>query len=159
MKKITKEQLKGLVKEEVEKATSEIDPKVQALMEFLGEDDPDSIAERGSDIFTYGREEYLVCDDLEADAKVGEDILDSVWAFNPSFLEAHTGVDAEAIEAIQEKMSEDANEPLKRMIKDLDHFVKDAVLSDGRGHFLSPYDGEENEEKIGGEYFFIYRQN
>ena len=37
----------------------------------------------------------------------------------------------------------------------MDEFIEDAISSDGRGHFLSPYDGEENEE---GDYF-IYRIN
>ena len=48
---------------------------------------------------------------------------------------------------------------LKRLIKDWDHFVQDAVSSDGRGHFLSGYDGAENEEKVDGVWYFIYRTN
>jgi hypothetical protein len=30
---------------------------------------------------------------------------------------------------------------------------------DGRGHSLSPYDGNEHEVKIDGEWFYIYRVN
>jgi len=54
----------------------------------------------------------------------------------------------------QEKC-ESANEALKAMITDLDEFVEEAIGVDGRGHFLSTYDGAEEEE---GEYF-IYRVN
>ena len=36
-----------------------------------------------------------------------------------------------------------------------DSFVQHAIAADGRGHFLSSYDGEENEA---GE-FFVYRTN
>lgn len=34
---------------------------------------------------------------------------------------------------------------------------RDALISDGYGHTLSPYDGEEHEEKIDGAWYFIYR--
>ena len=40
-----------------------------------------------------------------------------------------------------------SNELLKAMITDIDEFVEDAVSAFGRGHFLSSYDGEENEEE------------
>lgn len=34
-----------------------------------------------------------------------------------------------------------------------------AIRADGRGHFMSSYDGEENEEIVEGETFYIYRIN
>jgi hypothetical protein len=37
----------------------------------------------------------------------------------------------------------------------LEGFVEEAVSADGRGHFLSSYDGEENEQ----DGFYIYRIN
>ena len=103
-------------------------------------------------------EDYLVLTDEEADEAVREEIEELVWAFNASFLQAHTGVDANAIEKIQE-MCESANEPLTAMIKDFDHFVDDAVSCDGRGHFLAPYDHEENEITFNGITYYIYRRN
>ncbi len=36
---------------------------------------------------------------------------------------------------------------------------RDALISDGRGHFISGYDGEEHEVQIDGEWFYIYRVN
>lgn len=103
-------------------------------------------------------EDCLVYTDEEADEAVREYIEEMVWAFNASFLQAHTGVDADAIEKIQE-ICESANEPLKAMIKDFDHFVDDAVSCDGRGHFLAPYDHEENEITFNGITYYIYRRN
>lgn len=44
---------------------------------------------------------------------------------------------------------------------DLDYegIAQDAVNWDGRGHFLNYYDGSENEEKVDGEIYYIYRLN
>ena len=106
----------------------------------------------------FDSEHYLVYTDEEADEAVRENIEEMVWAFNASFLQAHTGVDANAIEKIQE-MCESANEPLTAMLKDFDHFVNDAVSCDGRGHFLAPYDHEENEITFNGITYYIYRRN
>ena len=106
----------------------------------------------------YDNEHYLVYTDEEADEAVREDIEEMVWAFNASFLQAHTGVDADAIEKIQE-MCEGANDPLKAMIKDFDAFVEDAVKCDGRGHFLASYDHEENEITFNGITYYIYRRD
>ena len=38
-------------------------------------------------------------------------------------------------------------------------FIEEAVSADGYGHFLSRYDGEENEEEINGITYYIYRNN
>jgi hypothetical protein len=54
---------------------------------------------------------------------------------------------------------EDANPLVEALIKDMDHFVSDAISSDGRGHFLSSYDSEEVELRINGEYLYAYRLN
>jgi hypothetical protein len=56
---------------------------------------------------------------------------------------------------MQGELCESANPIIEALIEDMDHFVSDAISSDGRGHFISRYDGEENEE---GE-FYIYRTN
>jgi len=105
----------------------------------------------------FDSEHYLVYTDEEADEAVRENIEEMVWAFNPSFLQAHTGVDANAIAKIQE-MCESANEPLTAMIKDFDHFVDDAVKCDGRGHFLD-VNLEENEITFNGITYYIYGRN
>jgi hypothetical protein len=40
---------------------------------------------------------------------------------------------------------------------DTERFIRDVQLSDGRGPSLASYDGDENEEHVNGEWFFIYR--
>ena len=122
--------------------------KIEALAKHLGVnlDDAEKLIDDG---------DYLVLTDSEADERCLEYIRDSVWAFNASFLASHSKVaDEEVFKILQEKC-EGGNDAITRLIDDFDHFVKDAVSSDGRGHFMSSYDGEENEE---GE-FFIYRMN
>lgn len=42
---------------------------------------------------------------------------------------------------------------------DEDRYKRDVLISDGRGHIISAYDGEELEQRINGVYYYIYRQN
>jgi hypothetical protein len=127
-----------------------------ALAKFLGED-LDEITEStyGENTFHAAGGEYLVLTDEEADQAAYDYIKESVWAFNSSFLADFTGLPEEMFKAVQDKC-EGSNEAVLRCIEagsGLDEFVSEAVAADGRGHFLSSYDGEEGEE---GEYF-IYR--
>jgi hypothetical protein len=67
------------------------------------------------------------------------------------------GMDLESyIKEIQQKC-ESGNEELKSLIGDMDDFKEDSISADGRGHFMSSYDGQENETDINGETFYIYR--
>ena len=136
--------------------TEDYDLQAIVLAQHLAEGDnrPD-YDEAQSD---FDSEDYLVYTDEEADEAVREEIEEMVWAFTPSFLRAHTGVTIEAIAKIQE-MCESANEPLKAMIKDFDHFVEDAVKCDGRGHFLAGYDHQEDYVTFNGITYYIYRRN
>ena len=141
--------------------TEDYDLQAIVLAHYLAEGDnrPD-YDEAQND---YDSEHYLVYTDEEADEAVREHIEEMVWAFTPSFLRTHTGLTIDAIAKLQE-MCEDANEPLKAMIKDFDHFVNDAVNCDGRGHFLAGYDHEENEISFhvlcrSSTTYYIYRRN
>jgi len=135
--------------------------KVEALAKFLSVATFDLEYPNGndnSDTFKSGREEYLVLTDNEADEMAREYILNSIWAFNPSFLAAHAreGISEDIFKAIQDNnCCEDNNKAIAALIEDLNHFVEDAIRADGRGHFLGNYDGEENES---GD-FYIYRTN
>lgn len=92
------------------------------------------------------QQEYLILTDEEADEAAEEYIEESLWAFQADFLSAYINrLRPEHIRKIQE-LYEDANEPIQALVGDrFDELVQDAIASDGRGHFLSPYDGEENE--------------
>ena len=138
-------------------------PQTIILAKHLGVDLDDAQGEIDS-------EDYLVLTDEEADEAVREAIEESLWAFTPSFLSAHTGVDEEVFVALADRC-EANNDSFKRMIKDFDAFVEDAVSSDGRGHFLAGYDHEEHDcdwqraERKGTKYetvtteYYIYRRN
>jgi hypothetical protein len=113
----------------------------------------------GLPIFSIGSKEYAVGDDEQAGEALFEYIEQSVWAFRPSFIASECNLpESEGmIKAAQEKC-EDANDGILAMIKGtcgLKSFVDSAESADGRGHFLSSYDGEENEV----DGFFVYRLN
>jgi hypothetical protein len=139
--------------------------KIISLASFL-DVEPETIvkSEYDDDAFEIDGAEYLVLTDEEADKKAEECIIDSLWAFNTSFILNHShnlrvnGWNERTEKAFQEMQSslcESANEIVKAIIDDLDDFVSDAIAEDGRGHFISFYDGEENEQ---GD-FYIYRTN
>lgn len=133
--------------------------KQEALAKFLGcKKNEVEQSKYDDNSFEYGSQEYLVLTDEEADEKAKEYILDSVWAFNADFLASHAkeGIDSDVIQSIQEnEKCEGNNKVLTALLDDVDHFVDDAIKSDGRGHFMNSYDGEENEQ---GKYY-IYRTN
>ena len=103
-------------------------------------------------------DDVTILDDDDADNLASDSIKETIWAFNASFLAAHTNVSEDAIQSIQANdKCEDNNEVLTELITDLDHFVQDAISADGRGHFVNSYDGEEYELSHKGETFFVYR--
>jgi hypothetical protein len=142
--------------------------KALALMQFNG----DEFTINGSNAFdTYGNEiaeydgdddKYMVLTDEEADQKAADYIKDSLWAFNADFIIDHSKLPYEALEMVQsfqQEKCEGANETIEALIEDMDGFIEDAIGADGRGHFLSSYDGHENEETVEGITFYIYRLN
>jgi len=135
-------------------------PRIKALAKYLEltKEEEKEIYYESYDIYCFGNQEYLVLTDDEADEKVAEYIKDSVWAFNPSFLSSHSDIDEGVFKLLQDKC-ESANEAVLKLIKDFDKFVEDAVATDGRGHFLSSYDGEENDHEHDNETYYIYQTN
>jgi hypothetical protein len=136
---------------------------IEALAIHLGVEQNELTEERhthyGLPIFSIGSKEYAVGDDEQAGEALFEYIEQSVWAFRASFIASECNLpDSEGmIEAAQEKC-ESANDGILAMIKGtcgLKSFVDSAESADGRGHFLSSYDGNENEV----DGFFIYRLN
>jgi hypothetical protein len=127
-----------------------VDPRAEAL-------DPGAVHVDGR-TYRVGRAEWLVLTDDEADEMAAERIVDTLWAFRPEFLANHMprNINQRAIEAlgeIQEKLCKDANCLIEALI-DVDDVVRDAIGTDGRGHFLAGYDGHEVELRDG---FFAYR--
>jgi len=141
------------------------DPRIVALGRMLDGDFNDIEEEDyRENYYSVGRQNYYVMTDDEADEAAAERIRESLWAFKTEFISGHTrkGLSDRAEKALakaQAELCEGANDLVESMIEDMDHFIKDAIRGDGRGHFLSTYDGEEREESVGGTMYFIYREN
>lgn len=135
--------------------------KLKALASFLEENEEEiTVSKYDENVFEFGNQEYLVLTDEEADERTEQEISELVWAFNADFIIQHSSAldydkaSEQVVKAIQD-LCENGNNAMKKLIDDFDEFVQDAIDADGRGHFLSSYDGEENEE---GDYY-IYRTN
>lgn len=148
--------------------TDEDHDKVRALCSHLNCEPSELSLERnehyGLTVFSQGNAEYAIGTDAEADKAARESIGQTVWAFNASFILSECNLPSEledGLRAWQEKECEGCNDDLLRMVNRLagDSFFTDAIAEDGRGHFMSSYDGEEKEEKIGDTYLYIYRIN
>ena len=108
--------------------------------------------------------EYRVLTDSEAAAEAEEYIKESLWAFNSKFLLEHmesveyTPEVEKALQETQNKLCESANPLILAMIggeDNIDCLTYDVIAVDGRGHYISWYDGEEIEQ----DDFYIYRMN
>lgn len=111
---------------------------------------------------------YIICTDVEANDLAYEYIVDTLWAFLPSFLAGETGIDIEVFEALNANgKCELNNDAIASLIKAtgvvpesaIQDFVDSAIGADGRGHFLAQYDHEEHEVKVGDKTFYIYRMD
>lgn len=113
--------------------------KKQALIQFLNLDKEEAekvtVSTYNENIFEYYNEEYEVLTDEEADQRWEEE-LDSY-------------IEDCILPELPERM---------RFYFDDERWKRDARF-DGRGHSIARFDGEENEETIDGETFYIYRQN
>lgn len=133
--------------------------KIEALAKFLEVEVSEiEILPYDENAFQHGNAEYLVLDDNEADERAKGYIADSVWAFNANFIIKHSSIldFDDASEKIVHTIAEQCeygNDAMKKLIDDFDVFVEDAVSADGRGHFISSYDGAEHEQ----DGYFIYK--
>lgn len=92
-----------------------------------------------------GGHEYAVGTDKQADKAAREYVRETLWAFRTSFLARFVpeGVGEDILSIVQEKC-ESSNEAIARLVGDkLGDLIDEAIQSDGRGHLLSPYDGNE----------------
>jgi hypothetical protein len=122
--------------------------------------DDDEVESETYDERLYGLAgDWLILTDDEANEAACDNIRESAWAFIPGFLVSYLpkGVGEEIIEALQPQC-EGANEAILSMLGDrFDEFADDAMSSDGRGHFLSGWDGVEHEFQHNGRDWYAYR--
>lgn len=133
--------------------------EIIALAEYLDTDiDMITVSRYDNTLYETDEGEFLILDDEDADKLAEEYILDSLWAFNADFIINHTDLPYDAIDMIrsyQNERCEDANDTIYALINDIDEFVLDAINTDGRGHFMNSYDGDE----MAHNEWFIYRMN
>ena len=138
-----------------------MDERILALANFLGCKAEDLKQGYDNNAFEYVDEEYLVLNEDEADEKAADYIKNSLWAFNTDFIFRHSVIKqpseaaVKAFAKMQSELCESANELVEAMIVNIERFIEDAIAADGRGHFISWYDGNENEENG----YLIYRTN
>ena len=144
------------------------DPKVVALAKYF-DIDPDRISKEYEDgdsllhncmYVIDGENRFYLADEKESDKLAKEIILDDIWAFKPDFIREHSRIikdggdrAMEVLKNMQESMCESCSPLVRAMIDDLDLFVKDAIKADGRGHFISMYDGKEHKQNGINIYF------
>jgi hypothetical protein len=136
--------------------------RVKALASYL-ECDASDISEgykwygEYTTLMVGSRQEYLVLTDREANRACRLYIEESLWAFNADFLIGYIpgDINPNYLRPLQEKC-ESANPLIRAMVgRRFTRLVEDAIRADGRGHFLSSYDGNEDEQ----DGYFIYRLN
>lgn len=115
----------------------------------------------GLSVYGFGSSEYAIGADEDANQAAIDYIRDTVWAFNAGFILTECDLPSEledAIRAFQEEKCESANDALLALVEKcckstsgsegIEAFADSAIAADGRGHFLSSYDGNENEETV-----------
>lgn len=127
-----------------------------ALAKFLDVKQSEiSVSENSKLEFNYGNQTYLVLTDRQANLRAKEYILDMIWGFRPSFLANYMPLESEDIEIIADKCESSNNALLALLGNKKNKFVADAISLDGRGHFISSYDGHENYDH--NSKYYIYR--
>ena len=142
--------------EVAEAAKEEYSEQVTALANHLGIGKQEiEQSTYDDDVYEADGAEYLVIDDDAATDRAYEYIKDTLWAFNSEFLANFTYLPVEEFEALQPQC-ESANDAIEKIIGNkFKRFADTAIATDGRGHFMSSYDGEENFCMD----FYIYRTN
>ena len=137
-----------------------MDNKIKALAEYLGKS-PENLRDNGDHyIQVVDGFEYLVLTEGEADQEVQAYIEDSLWAFNAEFILNICGLDSnsnaiDSFRKMQEGTCEGCNDFIRALVDGtcgIEEFAEQAILADGRGQFLSTYDGEEGEQ----DGYYIY---
>ena len=128
-----------------------MDNKIKALAKYLGEP-VENLRNNGDNyVQVVDGFEYLVLTEDEADEVAAAYIAESIWAFNADFILETCGLDSgsnvvRSLRQIQKDSCEGCNDFISALVDGtcgIDEFVQAAIDADGRGHFLSSYDGEE----------------
>lgn len=144
---------------------TEQDPRILALLTLpdLSSFEYDEVEEvyYAEACYSLGSQEWVVLTEDEANDKVAEDIRESLWAFNTTFLSDYMPLDADMLYDLRGDRCEGANAAILALVGSrIGELITDAIALDGRGHFTNSYDGREYEVQTdSGEDFLAYRVN
>ncbi len=177
MKKIIKLkelEFKNIIENVLLKEQDNTFEKEEALVHYLLENEDEEVGlsnlkksrygHYGLELYEVGNKEWAIGTEEEVNKAAAEYIKETAWAFNKDFIIQHSKIldfdegSERILDAVQAEC-ESGNCAILKLIDNIDEFVEDAIQSDGRGHFLSGYDGEEHEQVINGNYYYIYRIN
>lgn len=131
--------------------------KKQALASHLDVSLDEIVESSFSDcIFEAGAMEFLVLNEDEKHEALEEEIAQTLWAFNPSFLSRLTDLPEVIFENLKEESANEAVLALVQKTCGLQAVIDAAIYADGAGHFLAYYDGIEIELD---HDLFAYRRN
>lgn len=114
----------------------------------------------GLPVIEINGDEYAVGSPKEVKKATVEYCRDNIQHFTPEFLAQNSKFSTLLFKKLQECEVFDSDVYLE-LIDDLESFADEAEMVDGRGHFLSPYDGEEIEvyDDEGIIVYYLYRIN
>ena len=148
--------LKICYEDEDKEITKEAEDKLDAIDEYLG-DLNDELEEADTDSDVEELENRI--EELEEQK---EDISgdDDNWEYTEEAKQDY----------VESRMDDVRNDPAQylrdwgledRMADfiDEDDFIEEVISTDGRGHTLSSYDGEEGEVVFNDEWYYVYRTN
>ena len=105
----------------------------------------------GLSVYRVNGKDVAIGADAECDKACQDYIEQTAWAFKPKFILSACGLPIELSEAIGaycQAECDSANDAMVALIKKtcgMDEFASQAISADGRGHFLSGWDGNEVE--------------
>ena len=148
-------------KEFVDKRKAVLAKHLSSLSKNNSIEDIYDLIEKTHERYCFEDKTYLVLTDEDAYDICGTYIIDNIWAFNSEFVYNYIkpNIPIKILKNLQLQEYENCNELIFHLIEDFDKFVDDAICVDGRGHFISSYDGKEIEETIGDETYYIYRMD
>jgi hypothetical protein len=138
---------------ELAEATGFTPEQTRAIIEELGSiTETNTYDHYGLRVLETKNGDYAIGTEEKADEATAEYIKNTLWAFNSDFIAGYAYVEGtrkeelkKAIELLRDNIYEEANPFIMAFIDNIDDFVAGAIQVDGRGHFLSSYDGWEIE--------------
>ena len=123
------------------------------------------------EISEYEHEQYMLDDDREDYQELYDDFQDKIDELNSEKEEIESSPEGEPTEEMiqneaHERAQEAKDNPTYHIQEfgmeitnfiDVDSLIEDVIDTDGRGISVSYYDGDEHEERINDEWFYIYR--